>query len=158
MRDTLEKIVLIDLNENIVASAQFSYSGTMFYSHARNLDLYVGTDDSRSVFRASSANFRMQCNLQTSLFSSLRYRLQLEHTSAQFLNSCKSKNEKITSRTVSGNWEAIPSVIALWRKRQEKQKNQTRFKIFFVSRKDCCTVPHSKQNNAMLTYSFYDRY
>lgn len=79
--------------------------------HALNFDLYVGTDDSKSDFRASSANFRMQCNLQTSLFSSFKYRYHFLHTNEQFLKSRKSRYENITSSTVSGNRAAIPSVI-----------------------------------------------
>lgn len=84
---------------------------SLFHLHARNFALYVGTDDNKSDFKASSANFRMQCNLQTSLFSSFKYRYQFLHTNEQFLKSRKFRYEKTTSRTVSGNQETIMSVI-----------------------------------------------
>ncbi len=107
---------------------------TVFHLHARNFALYVGTDDSRSDFRASSANFRMQCNLQTSLFSSFKYRYQFLHTNEQFLKSRKSRYENITSRIWSGNREAIPSVMLYFVKEtMRKTEEPDKISSFFVS-------------------------
>lgn len=130
---------------------------TVFHLHARNFALYVGTDDSKSDFRASSANFRMQCNLQTSLFSSFKYRYQFLHTNEQFLKSRKSRYEKTISSTVSGSQETIISVITFVAKENDEENRRTRQNkvFFFVSRKDWRTVLHSKQNNGSLIFDTF---
>lgn len=37
---------------------------------------------------------------------------------------------------------------------KKNRRTRQNLRFFFVSRKDYCTVPHSKQNTAMLTYIF----